>query len=171
MRPSWTGFFPRFYRLLRLGDPLIAAWWRRFGVGNTIGLEVVGRRSGRPRRLFLGLLHVESVFYLGHPNGATGWTRNLEAAGTGEISFPGAAPRTVRAVRLAPGPERDRVIRSTWRQHPFPGNVIYWLARRHVAAVGVYYRLEPVDPPGPAGPVDPPGPVDPAAPVDPVAPP
>ena len=35
------------------------------------------------------------------------------------------------------------MIRATFRQHPFPGNVLYWLARRHVRAVGTYYRIEP----------------------------
>jgi len=71
------------------------------------------------------------------------WTRNLEAAGGGEVSFrwPGAIP--VRAHRLPEGDLRDAAIGATG-QHVFPGNVVYRLARRHVRAVGVYFLIEPV---------------------------
>src|SRR5215208_2880634 len=50
--------------------------------------------------------------------------------------------------RLYGGPEREAVIRATWSQQPFPGNVIYALARRRVRDVGVYFRLNPLPPPG-----------------------
>ena len=139
----WHAFFPRFYAGLRWLDPLIAAWWRRFGVGNTLVLEVMGRRTGVRRRVFLGLLVVGDRRYLGHPDGACAWTRNLEAAGGGRLLRPGRAPERVAASPLPAGPEREAVIRATFRQHPFPGNVLYWLARRHVRAVGTYYRIEP----------------------------
>jgi hypothetical protein len=36
------------------------------------------------------------------------------------------------------------VIRATVHQQPFPGNVFYRAAQRHIAAVGVYHRLEPL---------------------------
>jgi hypothetical protein len=139
----WHAFFPRFYAGLRRLDPLIAAWWRRFGVGNTLVLEVVGRRTGIPRRVFLGLLVVGDRRYLGHPDGACAWTLNLYAAGRGRLLQPGRAPELVAASPLPVGPEREAVIRATFRQHPFPGNVLYWLARRHVLEVGTYYRIEP----------------------------
>ncbi len=138
----WHAFFPRFYRLLRLLDPLIRAWWSRFGIGNTIQLEVAGRRTGTVRAVFLGLLSVGDRRYLGHPDGACDWTRNVEAAGRATIVAHRGPPLPVRAERVAPGPERDAVVRATFRQHPFPGNVLYWLARRHVRAVGTFYRIE-----------------------------
>jgi hypothetical protein len=140
---GWHAFFPRFYAGLRRLDPLIGAWWRRFGVGNTLVLEVTGRRTGIPRRVFLGLLVVGDRRYLGHPDGACAWTLNLDAAGRGRLLRPGRAPELVAASSLPAGPEREAVIRATFRQHPFPGNVLYWLARRHVLEVGTYYRIEP----------------------------
>ena len=140
----WHAFFPRFYAALRLLDPVIAAWWRRFGVGNTLVLEVTGRRTGTPRRVFLGLLVVGGRRYLGHPDGTCAWTANLDAAGGGRLLRRDRTPERVTASRLPAGPEREAVIRSTYRQHPFPGAVLYWLARRHVLAVGTYYRIETV---------------------------
>ena len=68
-----------------------------------------------------------------------GWTRNLEAAGTADIAFRAAAPVSVRARRLEPGEERDRAILATG-QHPFPANIVYRLARRHIRAVGDVLR-------------------------------
>jgi hypothetical protein len=41
------------------------------------------------------------------------------------------------------GTERQQVIQATWSQQPFPASVVYWLAREHIRAVGVYVRLEP----------------------------
>jgi hypothetical protein len=81
-------------------------------------------------------------WYVGHPDGGCAWTLNLEAAGEATLRAAWLAPRTLRAVRLGPGPEREAVIEATFRQHVFPGNVIYWLARRHIRTVGRYYRLE-----------------------------
>jgi hypothetical protein len=37
--------------------------------------------------------------------------------------------------------ERESVIRATGQQ-PFPGNLSYRLGRRHIRAVGVFFRLE-----------------------------
>ena len=48
------------------------------------------------------------------------------------------------AKRLAKDdPERERAIRATG-QHPFPGNMVYRLGRRHVRSQGVYFRLDPL---------------------------
>ena len=63
-----------------------------------------------------------------------------QAAGS-RLTWPGQAFVAFQAVPLPRGPERDRAILATG-QHPFPGNLIYRLARRHVRAVGRYYRLE-----------------------------
>jgi hypothetical protein len=139
---SWARFWPIFYRLLRFLDPVIRPIWRTFGIGNTIELLVPGRSSGRQRRLFLGLLSVGHRRYLGHPSLPTGWTRNLEAAERATLRFHDGTTLDVRAIPLPPGPERDAVIAATFRQHPFPGTVLYWLSRRHLRANGTFFRLE-----------------------------
>lgn len=143
MSRSWSFALRWFYRFLKLIDPLVRLWYEPFGIGNTIELVARGRRSGKPRRVLLGLLQVEGRLYLGHPNGDIAWTRNLEAAGEGELQVRGMTPVFVQPVRLPPGPEREAVIQATWRQHPFPGNLIYWLARGQIRAVGTFFRLEP----------------------------
>ena len=141
----WSFFWPRWYGALRLADPLLRRWLRHRRLGNVVELTVTGRRSGRPRTVLLGLLMVDGGTYLGHPDTACPWTLNLDASGEALLRRPGAPARRVRAQRLTPGPERERVIRATFRQHPFPGNVLYWLARNHIRRVGVFFRLELVD--------------------------
>ena len=138
-------FWPRFYRLLRALDFVITPVWMHVGIGNTVEVVVPGRRTGLPRRVLLGLLRVgPDARYLGHPDRACEWTRNVDAAGILELRHHDGPPRRFRAVRLPPGPERDAAIAATFRQHPFPGSALYWLTRRHVSAVGTFYRLEPV---------------------------
>ena len=148
MSRFWSFALRWFYRFLVLVDPLVRTWYRPFGLGNTIDLVVPGRRSGKPRRVLLGLLRADDRMYLGHPNGDVAWTRNFEAAREAELHIRGVPPLLVRPIRLPPGPEREAAIRATWRQHPFPGNLLYWLARDHIRAVGTFFRLEP---PGPLG--------------------
>ena len=139
----WTRWFPIQYRLIRRLDPLVRAWWSRVGLGDTTDLEVVGRRTGRMRHVLVGLLEVDGRWYVGHPNGPVAWTRNLEAARSGVVRRPGSAPVDVLVHPLPAGPERSGAIRATFVQHPFPGNLIYRLAGRHIEAVGAFYRLEP----------------------------
>ncbi len=98
-----------------------------------------------PRSVLVGLLELDGRLYVGHPTSTSGWTSNLDVAGSCTIARPAASARRFRSVPLAPGPERDAVIRATFRQHPFPGDVIYWLARAHVRATGRFYRLEPFE--------------------------
>lgn len=140
-----SAFWPRWYRLLRAIEPLILPIWRRFGIGNVVRLVVVGRRTGIERRVLLGVLSVGGQRYLGHPDIACPWTANLEAAGEGSLESRDGRLHRFRAVALAPGAERDAVIRATFRQHPFPGNVCYWLSREHIRRVGRFYRLESLD--------------------------
>lgn len=137
----WARWLPIQYRLIRLLDPLIRVQWRGFGLGNVVELRVVGRRTGRPRAVLLGLLRDGDRWFLGHPNGDVPWTLNLEAAGTAELVFKPPGAVRVRARRLPAGDVRDRAIASTG-QHVFPGNVIYRLARRHIRAVGTYFLIE-----------------------------
>ena len=140
----WSTFFRVFYRVLTRLGPLIRVWVARVGLGNVVELVVSGRRTGRRRVVLLGLLRVDRHWYLGHPNGQASWTRNLDAAGDATLLLTHHAPIEVRPELLPTGEERRRVIAATWRQHVFPGNVIYWLARRHIFAVGRYYRIQPV---------------------------
>jgi hypothetical protein len=145
----WRVAFRAFYRVIRLLDPLIRSWvalgWP--GLDGIVEIRVAGRRSGRPRRILVTLLSAGGHWYVGHPNGETAWTRNLEAAATVEVDPPPAGADVVTPVRLPLGPERDAVILATRVQQPFPANVIYRAAGRHISAVGVYFRLEPVPSP------------------------
>ena len=143
---AWRIAFSVMYRILRLADPVV-----RSGVANglpgldgVVRISVVGRQTGRPRRTLVTLLRVDRSWYVGHPNGDTGWTRNAESAGWLEIDPPSAGGPRRTVTRLPDGPERTAVIRATWKQQPFPANLLYRAAARHIAAVGVYFRLEPV---------------------------
>ena len=142
MSQGWHRVFRGTYRFLGWVDPLIRAGWHQVGIGNVVELRVVGRHSGRQRSLMLGLLRVGDGMYLGHPDGEAGWTLDLAAAGEGRLVMRGLPPLVFRPERLSPGSERDAVIQAT-DQHPFPGNLLYRLGRRHVQAAGVYFRLEP----------------------------
>jgi hypothetical protein len=140
---AWWLSLRLFYRVLRLLDPILRMWWHAFGIGITAELTVRGRHSGRQRSVLVGLLHVDRHQYVGHPNGPVDWTRNLAAAGEARLAQTPGISAMLRAVPLLDGPERDSVIAATARQQPFPGNLIYRAARRHITAVGVYFRLEP----------------------------
>jgi deazaflavin-dependent oxidoreductase (nitroreductase family) len=146
-RPSaaWRLSLRLFYALLRLLDPILRVWWHTTGIGITALLTVRGRRSGRQRSVLVGLLNVDRHQYVGHPNGPVDWTRNLAAAGEARVAQLPGMWATLRAVPLSDGPERDAVIAATARQQPFPGNLVYRAAQRHIKAVGVYFRLEPLD--------------------------
>jgi len=140
---GWRWFWRIGYRFVRLADPLIRSvmrWLPRFQP-RAADLVVVGRRSGRPRRVLVTLLTVGDRWFVGHPNETAPWTRSLEAARVGELTLRNGRSVRVRAVRLWGGPEREAVIRATWSQQPFPVNVAYALARHDVRRVGVYYRL------------------------------
>ena len=133
------------YAFIGFMDPLVRASWRASGMGlrNVVELRVAGRRSGKYRRVLLTLLQDGDQWFLAHPNGDVAWTRNLEAAGTADIAFRRLPPVAVRARRLEAGELRDRAIRSTG-QHPFPGNLVYRLARAHIRAVGVVFAIDPI---------------------------
>jgi hypothetical protein len=106
-------------------------------------LAVMGRKTGRERRHQLTLLQIDGNLYVGHPNGRSQWAKNLEAGGGGVLIIRGSPPIPVRAVHLDPGPERSAAIAAAGRQPP-PAGPIYAAARRHIEAVGAYYRLEPM---------------------------
>ncbi len=136
-------FWPRWYRALARANPVIEGIWRRVGLGNVVRVVMPGRRTGKPRAVFLGLLRVGKRRYLGHPDVGCSWTANLDAAGGGWLETPDGRRFAFSAVLLEAGPERDAVIRATFRQHPFPGSLLYWIFRRHLRAAGRVYRITP----------------------------
>jgi hypothetical protein len=140
----WRSAYRVQYRLLALIDPMVRAFWRRFGIGNTVDL-VVQRRSGGERARLVGLLQVGQARYVGHPNGHVGWTRDLAASGRATLVWPDGTRIAYDATELPQGEEREAAIRATG-QHPFPGNLMYRLGRGHIRAVGVFFRLAPAQP-------------------------
>ena len=140
---TWTVGFRILYAVLRLLDPLIRWGWFSVGIGITAKLTVRGRRTGRERSVLVGLLRVDGTWYVGHPNGEVGWTANLREAGRATVSPRPEESFEVTAVPLGDGPERTAVILATAEQQPFPGNLMYRAARRHILSVGRYFRLEP----------------------------
>jgi deazaflavin-dependent oxidoreductase (nitroreductase family) len=141
---AWTVALRVQYAVLRVLDPLIRWMWFSVGIGITARLTVLGRRSGRTRSVLVGLLRVDGAWYVGHPNGEVGWTANLRAAGHASIAPRPEQAFDVTAVPLEDGPERTAVIRATAEQQPFPGNLVYRAARRHILSQGRYFRLQPV---------------------------
>ncbi len=124
-------------------DPLIRWMWFSVGIGITAKLTARGRRTGRQRSVLVGLLRVDNAWYVGHPNGEVGWTANLREAGRATIAPRSEESFEVTAVPLDPGPERTAVVLATAEQQPFPGNLVYRAARRHILSEGRYFRLEP----------------------------
>jgi hypothetical protein len=118
---------------------------RRVSAGSPIEeIVVVGRKTGKERHHLVSLLNVDGRLYIGHPNHRSQWARNLEARGGAVLLRRGNPPTPVRAILLAPGPERSAAIAAAGRQ-PFPAGLVYSSAQRHIEAVGAYYRLEPIE--------------------------
>jgi deazaflavin-dependent oxidoreductase (nitroreductase family) len=140
---AWTTYLRVQYAILRVLDPIIRWGWFSVGIGITATLTVRGRRTGRERSVLVGLLRVDGAWYVGHPNGEVGWTANLRAAGEARIAPRPEERFEVTAIALADGPERTAVILATAEQQPFPGNLVYRAARRHILSEGRYFRLEP----------------------------
>ena len=94
-----------------------------------------------PRSAVVTLFVVDDQWYVGNPNGNAQWARNLVAARSAVI-VRGRVRTPVTAELLPDGPERERAIRATANQPP-PASLVYRLGRRHISAVGTYFRLEP----------------------------
>ena len=139
----WNAIFRASYAVIRALDPLLRGAWAADGLGITSELTVRGRTSGLHRSVLVGLIAVEGRWYVGHPNGEVSWTANLRSAGRGRIARRSDTPVEVKARPLSDGAERDAVIAATAHQQPFPANVLYWGARRHILSEGRYFRLEP----------------------------
>jgi hypothetical protein len=139
---AWHVALRAFYAMLRVLDPLIRWAWFSVGIGITSKLTVRGRRSGRERSVLVGLLRVDGNWYVGHPNGEVGWTANLREARRATVAPRPEESFEVTATPLDAGPERTAVILATAEQQPFPGNLVYRAARRHILGEGRYFRLE-----------------------------
>jgi len=135
---------------VRLLDAPIRSWIANGlpGLDGIVELRFVGRRTGRPRRVLVTLLSHDGRWYVGHPNGEAAWLRNVVGSGWVDVDPPAAHGQRFRVERLAPGPDRDAVIRAAAHQQPFPANLLYRAAQRHIAAAGVYVRLVPEITPG-----------------------
>ncbi len=138
---AWTAFLRVFFRTTP--TPAMRLLRRTVGSVPIEELVITGRRSGRERHLLLTLLEIDGKWYIGHPNGASQWVRNLVAAGSCVVIRRDGQRTRVMATELPDGPERDAVIAATSRQ-PFPANLVYRAARSHILAVGRYFRLDPV---------------------------
>jgi hypothetical protein len=146
---AWSAAWRVGYRVVRLLDPVIRSWIANDlpGLDGIVELRFVGRRTNRPRRILVTLLSADGRWYVGHPNGEAAWLRNIVASGWVDVDPPAAHGARFRVERLPRGPERDAVIRATARQQPFPADLLYRAAQRHIAAVGIYVRLVPIGEP------------------------
>ena len=142
---AWRLALRVMYRFLRLLDPLIRSGLS-VGVGGldgVVAVRVAGRRSGRDRSTLITLLHVDGTGTSATPMATLdGRATPRRPASSRSIRRQPVATRS-RSFASPPGPERDAVIRATRTQQPFPGNLVYRAANRHIAAVGVYFRLVP----------------------------
>jgi len=141
--PAWNLTFRAAYAFIRILDPLLRWTWFSVGLGITSRVSVRGRRTGRERSVLVGLIRVNGRWYIGHPNGEVAWTRNLRSSLTARVAPRPEASVEVAAAPLVAGPERDSVIFATAEQQPFPANLLYRGARRHILSEGHYFRLEP----------------------------
>jgi hypothetical protein len=139
---AWDLTFRAAYALIRLTDPLLRWTWFSVGLGITSRLTVRGRRTGRDRSVLVGLIRVNRTWYVGHPNGEVAWTANLRRSGTARIAPRPETPIDVIAEPLPIGSERDAVIIAAAEQQPFPANLLYRGARRHILSEGRYFRLD-----------------------------
>ncbi|MCV0404420.1 MAG: hypothetical protein K5924_12070 [Chloroflexi bacterium] len=140
---GWNLAFRAAYAFIRIIDPLLRWTWFSVGLGITSRLSVRGRRTGRERSVLVGLIRVDRTWYVGHPNGEVAWTANLRTVGRAVVAPRPEASIDVAAEPLPPGPERDAVILATAEQQPFPANLLYRGARRHILSEGRYFRLRP----------------------------
>jgi deazaflavin-dependent oxidoreductase (nitroreductase family) len=91
-------------RFFRLVDPLAR---RMIAAGVPTGapnilLMVRGRRSGMERTTPVAMLDFDGHSYVQASYGATGWARNLRAAGEATVIHPGGRRSAVHAIEIPP---------------------------------------------------------------------
>jgi deazaflavin-dependent oxidoreductase (nitroreductase family) len=91
-------------QFFRLVDPLAR---RMISAGVPTGapnvlLIVHGRRSGTERTTPVAMLDVDGHSYIQATYGATGWARNLRAAGKATVIYPGGRRSPVHAIEVPP---------------------------------------------------------------------
>jgi hypothetical protein len=141
--PFWTTVF----RLLFLATPtrLVGVDGRRFGYGPIEEVVIRSRKTGADQHLFLVVARTGDGWIVGHPNGERAqWVRNLAAAGSADVIDRFGAKIPVRAPLLLPGPDRDAAIDEHTRQQVPGPRQLYRLARKHIRAMGAYFRLDPI---------------------------
>ena len=87
------------------------------GVGVKLGLSpqgahlltVRGRKSGKPMTTPVNPMKLDGAEYLVAPRGDTHWTKNLRAAGTGQLRV-GRKKRTIRVVHELADAEKPPVL-------------------------------------------------------------
>lgn len=139
--PLWQLTFRVAYAILRATDRVLRSSWLSGALGITSLLTVPGRRTGRERSVLVGLIQVNDQWYVGHPNGDVAWTLNLRDARRARLAPAAHSTIDVRAEPLQTGEEREAVIHAAAEQQPFPANVLYRAARRHILSEGRYFRL------------------------------
>lgn len=122
--------------------PLMRSAWRRNDELPFSEVIVVGRRSGRERRLLLNLIEVDGRRFIGHPNGAAQWTHNLAAARSCTLIDRTGRAERVHAREITAPADRDLIIEATTRL-PAPTGRIYRAAGSHIRAAGRYFELTP----------------------------
>ncbi|WP_274912366.1 nitroreductase family deazaflavin-dependent oxidoreductase [Streptomyces sp. WZ-12] len=96
----------------------LVAWFNRRGIGvfGSQELAVRGRKSGEWRCTPVNLLTVDGRHYLVAPRGHVQWTRNLRAAGGGELRLGKATQAfTVTEVSDAEKPVLLRAYLKRWK--------------------------------------------------------
>jgi hypothetical protein len=110
-----------------------------------VQLRLVGRKSGKPRDVLVGMSRIDGRMYVGHPNGPTAWLANLAASEVVTLEVKHEPPIQVHPVPLVLGPERDAAIRATGSQEWLAVRPFYWASRGHILRAGVYHRLDVID--------------------------
>ena len=137
-----TNAAPRSIRLTR-ADRLMNATARglaRLGISiqGTRILAVRGRRSGEWRTIVLNPITVDGVRYLVAPRGDTAWSRNLRAAGSGELRL----GRTVEPFTATEVADRDKpsILRAYLEAYGWSAGTLRRPQRRHRAAAAASHH-------------------------------
>lgn len=105
---------------------------------------VAGRRTGLQRKVVLSVFEIGGHWYVAHPNGERAqWVRNMHASRSAVVIGRDGRHVNVVCIPVDRGSEREAVLAATNRQ-PFPANLVYRLARRHVTAAASCFRLLPI---------------------------